>query len=305
MIYDIIIIGGGPAGLSSGIYAARRGLRALILEKGLIGGQMLLAGDIENYPGFSKISGSELAEKMEGQVKNLGVEIIMDEVIEMDLKENPKKVKTRENRYEAKTGIIATGSNYRKLDVPGEEKFTGKGVSYCATCDAPLFKGKVVAVVGGGDAAISNALYISEIASKVYLIHRRDRLRAEEYKQRELNGKGVEIILNTKVEEISGEKFVNSIKIKNIKNNEVKKLNVNGIFISIGNLPNSGLAKESGINLDENGYIKVDENQETNIEGVFAAGDVTGGIMQISTAIGEGCTAALNAYKYVKKLYLG
>jgi len=302
MIYDLIIIGAGPAGLSSGIYAARRELQTLIIEKGLPGGQMLLTSDIQNYPGFSKISGNELAERMESQVKEFGVEIANVEATKLDIKGNMKDVTTYEGEYEGKSIVLATGSSYKKLGVKGEREFTGRGVSYCATCDAPFFKGKIVAVIGGGNSAVSSALYLSEIAEKVYLIHRREQLRAEEARQKELKEKGVKLILNSTVEEILGENLVNSIKIKDTKN-ETKKIDVDGVFISIGTVPNSGLAKEAGVDLDEKGFIKINKNQETNIEGVFAAGDVTGGVMQISTAIGEGCIAALSAYEYVKKPY--
>lgn len=304
MIYDLIIIGAGPAGLSSGIYAARRKLKTLIIEKDLPGGQMLLTSDIQNYPGFSKISGNELAERMENQVKEFGVEIANVEATKLDIKGNMKDITTDEGEYEGKSIVLATGSSYKKLGVKGEMEFTGRGVSYCATCDAPFFKGKIVAVIGGGNSAISNAIYLSEIAERVYLIHRREQLRAEEARQKELKEKGVELILNSTVEEILGENLVNSIKIKDTKN-ETKKIDVNGVFISIGTVPNSGLAKEAGVDLDEKGFIKINKNQETNIEGVFAAGDVTGGVMQISTAIGEGCIAALSAYRYVRKPYWG
>jgi len=299
-MYDLIIIGAGPAGISAGIYAIRRGLKTVILEKASVGGQMLLTNEIENWPGFEMISGSDLAGRMESHVRKLGVEIRAEEVIGMTLDKDVKKVTTRSGKHETKAIIIATGGQHRKLGIKGEDEFAGKGVSYCATCDAPFFKGKAVAVVGGGNIAAEDALYLSDIASKVYLVHRKESLRAEEAIQKRLKKKGVEFVLNSEIEEISGDKFVNSIKLKN-----EKILKVNGIFISIGIVPSTTMAKGAGVELDEKGYVKVNREQETNLAGVFAAGDATGGVMQISTAIGEGCIAALSAYKYVKKPYWG
>lgn len=300
MIYDVIIVGGGPAGLSSGIYAVRRELKTLLVEKGVLGGQMLLTSEIENYPGFSRVSGRDLAEKMEGQVRELGVEVVNADVLKLDLGGDMKEVATSGDVFKAKSIILATGGGYRKLGAKGEEDFAGRGVSYCATCDAPFFKGKTVAVIGGGNSAISDALYLSEVAGRVYLIHRRAEFRAEEAKQKELERRGVELILNATVEEISGETLVSSMKIKE---DVIREISVDGVFISIGSIPNSGLAKDAGVLLDEKEFIKVDGNQETNMKGVFAAGDVTGGVMQISTAVGEGSIAALSAYEYVKKPY--
>ncbi len=186
-----------------------------------------------------------------------------------------------------------------------KKSLTGRGVSYCSTCDAPFFKGKTVAVAGGGNSAISDALYLSDIAKKVYIIHRREALRAEEARQGELRKKGIEVLLNTGIDEITGDKSVNALLIRNLADNKVRRLSVDGVFISIGTIPHSELAKDAGVKLDDKNFIKVDKNKETNIEGVFAAGDVTGGVLQISTAVGEGCTAALSAYKYVKKPYWG
>lgn len=297
-MYDLIIIGAGPAGISAGIYAIRRGLKTVILEKASVGGQMLLTNEIENWPGFEMISGSDLAGRMESHVKKLGVEVKAEEVIGMSLDGDVKKVATREKEYETRAVIIATGGQHRKLGIKGEGEFAGKGVSYCATCDAPFFKDKAVAVVGGGNIAAEDSLYLSEIASKTYLIHRKDSLRAEEAIQEKLKKKGVEFILNSEIEEILGEKFVNSIKIKG-----GKTLKVDGVFISIGIVPSTTMTKGAGVELDEKGYVKVNREQETNVPGVFAAGDVTGGVMQISTAVGEGCIAALSAYKHVKKPY--
>jgi len=299
-MYDVIIIGAGPAGLTAGIYAVRRALKTLIIEKTAVGGQILLAKDVENYPGFDCISGRDLAEKMGNQARDLGVEIVMGEVMGMDLNGEIKTVITRENQYRGKAVIIATGGIHKKLGTKGEEKFAGKGVSYCATCDAPFFKDRTVAVIGGGDGAVNDALYLSEVAKKTYLIHRREHLRAEEVRQKKLLERGVELILDTVVEEINGDEFVDSISIRNVKTGEIKKLDVDGVFISIGSVPSTLMAKSAGVEVNDKGHIVVNKDQETNIPGVFAAGDVTGGIMQISTAVGEGCIAALSAYKYIK-----
>lgn len=305
MIYDVIIIGGGPAGMTAAIYAAKREMKTLLIEKGLLGGYMRLTNHIENYPGFTHISGNELSDRMEEQVRNNKVEIINGEATKLELEEKTKKVHVADKIYEAKAVIIAVGGGHKKLEAKGEKEFTGRGVSYCATCDAPFYKDKVVAVIGGGNSAIADALYISEVAKKTYLIHRRSSLRAEEQRVKKLMEQKVEILLNTGVEEILGDKFVNAIKIKNLETGEQRKIQVDGVFISIGTVPNSEIAKEAGVKTDEKGYIKVNSQQETNIEGVFAAGDVTGGVLQIATAVGEGCIAALSAYKYVKKPYWG
>ena len=299
-MYDLVIIGAGPAGISAGIYAVRRSLKTIILEKASVGGQMLLTNEIENWPGFEMISGSDLAGRMESHAKKLGVEIKTGEVIGMNLDGDVKKLTTRDGEHETKAVIIATGGQHRKLGIKGEDEFAGKGVSYCATCDAPFFKGKTVAVVGGGNIAAEDALYLSEVASKVYLVHRKGALRAEEAIQERLKKKGVEFILTAEVEEIAGENFVNSIKLKN-----GKTIKVDGVFISIGIVPSTTMAKAAGVGLDDKGYVKVNREQETSVPGVFAAGDATGGVMQISTAVGEGCIAALSAYKHVKKPYWG
>ncbi len=303
MVYDVIIIGGGPAGITAGIYAVRRNLSTLIIEKTSIGGQILLTNKIENYPGFREISGIELSEGMEKQLRALGAEIVLDEVIEMKLKNHIRTVITNENQYDAKSIIIATGGEHRKLEVPGELEFSGRGVSYCAICDATFFRGKTVAVVGGGNTAVEDAVYLDSIAKKTYLIHRKDVLRADEAEQKKLTGSNVEILLNTVVEEITGKNFVDSTKIRNIKTNEIKNIETDGLFISIGIVPNLEIAKNAGIELNPGGYIKTDENRETNIKGVFAAGDVTGGIMQIAKAVGDGCVAGLSAYKFLRQPY--
>ena len=305
MDYDLVIVGGGPAGICAGIYAIRRGVKTLIIEKGLVGGQIILAPEIGNYPGFENISGSELAARMEAHARESGVDFISSEVLRIEVSGDVKKVSTSDNVYDAKAVIIASGAVHRHLDVAGEEEFSGKGVSYCATCDGPLFKGKTVAVIGGGNHACEDAGYLADVAEKVYLIHRRDEFRAEECRVDFIGGKGVEFIFDSKVVEFRGDKTLTRVKLENVKTKKVSELPVDGVFVSIGVVPLHALAGEMGVIVDDMGYIQVDERQMTNIEGVFAAGDVTGGIMQISTAVGEGCTASLSAYEYIKRPYWG
>jgi thioredoxin reductase (NADPH) len=297
--YDIIIIGGGPAGLAAGLYASRRNLKTLVLFQ-ILGGQMSYAPSVENYPGSSPIPGIKLAEKMKKQAKKFGCKFKMETVVGLDLKSEIKKVKTTEKGYKAKTVIIATGSHYRKLEAEDEDKFIGKGVSYCAVCDMPLFKGKKVAIIGGSDTAVKSAIYASEIASEVYLIHRRDQLRAEEANQENLKKSAVKIIWNSVVDKIEGDNFVNKIIIKDVNTNETKELEIDGVFVEIGEIPTTEIMKAAGVEINEKNFIKVNENFETNIQGVFAAGDVTGSFAQIIVAAAEGAEAATNAYLFLK-----
>ena len=297
--YDIIIIGIGPGGLAAGLYAARRNLKTLVIGE-VLGGQMSLAHIVENYPGIEPMTGIELSEKMKKQAEKFGCEVKIDTVKGFDLKSEIKKVKTSEKEYTAKVVIIATGSHYRRLEVEGEDKFIGKGVSYCTTCDGPLFKGKKVAVIGGSDSSVTAAIYLSEMASETYLIHRKDQLRAEEANQKRLMETSVKIIWNSVVEKIEGDNFVNKIIIKNVKTNETKELEIDGIFVEVGEIPTTEIVKAAGVELTENNFIKVNEKFETNIPGVFAAGDVVGSFAQIATAAAEGAEAATNAYLYLK-----
>ena len=302
--YDLIIIGGGPAGITAGIYAVRRNLKTLIIEKTEMGGTVALISEIENYPGFKRISGKELTEKFHQHAKELGVEFTIEEVTQIIKTENEFKIKTWENEYKAKAVILATGSKHRKLGVPGEEEFIGKGVSYCATCDAPFFKDKIVAIVGGGNTAVKDAKYLSEICSKVYLIHRRDQFRADEMDVEELKKRtNVEFVLNSIVEEIKGDSKVKFILVRNKETGETKEIAIDGIFIDIGEVPNSDLAESLGVELDEKGFIKVNERMETNVPGVYAAGDVTGGLAQIVVAAAKGAIAAVSAYEYIRRPY--
>lgn len=305
-IWDLIIIGGGAAGFAAGIYGARSGLKTLILEEKIVGGTMADAPLIENYPGFESISGIELAQKMAAHCRKVGVAIReFEKVLSMDLKGEAKLIKTNKAAYEAKAVIIASGSHYRELGVPGEKEFRGRGVSYCGICDGPLFKGKRVLVVGGGNSAVVTALYMSDIADEVKISHRRDAFRAEEALVKALKEKAnVEILWNTEVREIKGEKLVNKAVIFNNKTNETSELPVDGVFIQVGEDPNSQLAKEAGVAVNEEGYIIIDIRQRTNISGVYAAGDVTNHpVKQVGTAVGQGITAALEAYGYIRRPY--
>lgn len=303
MEYDVIIVGGGPAGLTAGIYATRRNLKALIITKN-IGGQVMLTHKIENYPGFIEITGAELSELFRQHAEALGVEIAMDEVIE--IRKNAEKdftIKTLYGmKYKAKAVILAIGREHRMLNVPGERELIGKGVSYCFTCDGPFFKDKVVAVIGGGNSAFRAAEYLSEIAKKVYLIHRRDKFRAEETLIERVKSKeNVEFVLNTVVKEIIGKDKVEALKVENVKTRKERIINVNGIFIEIGHVVRRDLIEKLGLKTNEKGEIIVDKHCQTNIPGIFAAGDCTDiPEKQIVIAAGMGAIAALSAYKYIK-----
>lgn len=293
-MYDVIILGGGPAGLSASIYAKRFGLSTLLIEKVGIGGQASLTDLIENYPGFPEgISGAELVNKMEEQAKKFGVEFLIDEVLDIDFENEIKKVNTNTANFESKGVIIATGANPKKLDVPGEKEFTGKGVSYCAVCDAFFYKNKDVLVVGGGDSAISEALYLTTFANNVYVVHRRDKLRAAYYLQdRALKNQKIKFIFNSILKEIKGDKRVNKVSIQNIKEDKLYELDVSGVFIYVGLIPNSELFKNK-LKFDENGFIITDDDMRTNKKFVYAAGDVRKkSLRQIVTACADGAIAA-------------
>jgi len=300
---DIAIIGGGPAGLSAGLYGARAMLKTVVLEKQSPGGQILLTDIIENYPGFPRgINPEELTKRMKQQVEEFGGEIILDDIDGLEKQGNLWKVNGWENEYLAKAVIIATGSEPRKLGVPGEKEFTGRGVSYCATCDAPFFKDQPVAVVGGGDSAVSEAIYITKYASKVYLIHRRDKLRAEMiWQKRAFENPKIEAIWDTVVTEIKGENKVKELYLKNVKTGEESKLPVEAIFIFVGMNPNVDLVKDI-VKLTPSGKIKVNLRMETSVPGIFAAGDVTEvPYEQVSIAVGTGAIAAMTAVEYINK----
>jgi len=305
--WELIIIGAGPAGLTAGIYAGRRELKTLILEEKIPGGTAADSPLIENYPGFRSISGRELMDKMLEHCKSFGVQIHeLEGVTELNLdgQQGDRLVKTSKDLYSAKAVIIATGSHYRELGVPGEKEFRGRGVSYCATCDGPFFKNKRVVVVGGGNTAAVSALFLADIASEVRLVHRREQLRAEEAIFKELQNKGVKFLWNSVVKEIKGENLVKSVTIYNQKTGETLEIETDGVFINIGEEPNSEIAKAAGVQVDEHGYIIVDSRQRTNIPGVYAAGDVTNcPIKQIGVAVGQGIIAAEEAYGYIRRPY--
>jgi thioredoxin reductase (NADPH) len=299
--YDVIIIGGGPAGLSAGIYTARARLRSLLIEKGAIGGQIINAVLVENYPGFTAgISGIDLTQAMHQQATRFGLETLSDEVTGIEVKGKQKIVKTSQGDFTAVAVIIAGGSERQKLGVPGEAEFTGKGVSYCATCDGTFFRDKTVAVIGGGNAAVTEALELTKFASKIMLIHRRNELRATKILQEKLlaNNK-IQIVWDTVVEEISGDKFVNKIRVRNLKTDRKTVLEVAGVFVSVGSQPATGYLKGL-LTLDAVGAIVTNDKLETSVPGIFAAGDIrSGSIRQTIGAAGDGATAAVNAGKYI------
>jgi len=298
-MYDVIIIGAGPAGLTAGIYTSRRGMKSLIISKGF-SNQVTSTNKIHNYPGYLEIQGFELIQKMEEQARNSGTEIILEEVEEIKEKGKNFIVKSNQNEYECKTLILAFGKTPRSLNVLGEKEFTGKGISYCVTCDGPLFKDRIVAVVGGGNSALDATSYMTEIAKKVYLIHRRDEFRGFESIVAEVKKhKNVEFILNSVVVEFKGDKFLKSLIVENVNNKERKKLQVDGCFIEIGSEVKTDFIKGL-VKTDENNHIIINNNCETSHPGVFAAGDVTNTpFKQIIVAAGEGAKAGLNAYNYL------
>ncbi len=303
--WDLIIIGAGPAGLTAGIYAGRSGLKTLILEEKMAGGEAAVTPWVENYPGFESISGPELTEKMAKHCRKFGAQINeVDKVVSLDLKNRRKAVRTEKSTYSASAVIIATGTHYRLLSVPGETEFQGRGVSYCAMCDGAFFKGKRVVVVGGGNSAVMSASYLSNVAANVKLVHRRDSLRAERASIESLKRDNVEFLWNSEIKAIKGENTVKGVVLRNSKTGEVKELEIDGVFVQVGELPNSKIARESGVAVDKEGYIIIDNRQRTNISGVFAAGDVaSGSVKQIGTAVGQGIVAATEAFGYIKRPY--
>jgi thioredoxin reductase (NADPH) len=301
-LYDIIIIGGGPAGLTAGLYASRARLNTLLLEKIALGGQVNKSERIENYPGFeNSISGYQLIQNLEKQAKGFGLQVETGTVTEISTANNHTKiVKVTDRELPCKAIIISTGSEPNKLGVEGEENLLGRGVSYCATCDGAFFRDKEVATVGGGDAAVEEALFLSKLVKKVYLIHRRDQLRAIKILQeRALANENISIIWDTVVEKIEGKQGVESLALKNVKENSTSSLKVDGVFIYVGLKPNTQWLKNI-LPLTEQGFIQTSSNMETSLPGVFAAGDVRNKLLrQIATAVGDGSTAAFAAEKYI------
>ena len=303
-VYDIIIIGGGPAGLAAAIYAGRAKLSCLIIESNTEGGQIVTTSDIENYPGcLPGESGQTLVARMLEQAERFGAEFARDQVIAFDFNAQPKLVAGFAKDYYTKAVIIATGAEPAKIGCPGEEQFTGSGVSYCATCDAAFFEGLPVYVVGGGDAAVEEALYLTKFASEVTIIHRRDELRAaKSIQEKAFANSKIKFAWSTVVEEIKGEDFMSSMVLKNVKDGSLTEVNGEfGLFVFVGFKPNSGLFEDI---LDmERGYIKTDENMQTSVPGVFAAGDIrVKSLRQVVTAVSDGAIAAVSAEKYIDSL---
>ena len=302
--YDIIIIGGGPAGYTSAIYCSRAGFRVLVIEKFSPGGQMTQTSQLENYPGFEDgVDGFELGCKMQKGAERFGAKTLRSEVTKVELSGEIKKVQTPDGEFLAKSVIIATGADHKHLGLESEEKLIGKGVAYCASCDGMFYRGKTVAVVGGGNSAAADALLLSKICEKVILVHRRDTLRAERaYHNPLMKAENVEFVLNSTVSEILAENTVTGIRVRNVLSGEETEVSVNGVFISIGRTPNTALFKGQ-IDMDEHGYILADETTKTNIKGVFAVGDVrTKPVRQIVTAVGDGAAAAHYAEEYLANL---
>ena len=299
--YDVIIIGGGPAGLSAGLYTSRARLKTLLIEKAIVGGQITNAERVENYPGFPDgISGFDLGELMRRQAESFGLEIKYTEALGIELRGSEKVVKTSDGDYIGRAVIIAGGATLQRLGVPGEEKLTGRGVSYCATCDGPFFKDRVVAAVGGGDSAVEEGLLLTRFASRVIVIHRRHQLRASKILQeRAFANKKMEFLWDSVVEDIQGENKITTIKIRNVKTGQTTALEVSAVFIYVGQRPNTDYLKGL-VPLDEKGCIIINERMETKIKGIFAAGDIRqNSPRQVITAAGDGVTAALSSEKFL------
>ena len=300
-IYDMIIVGGGPGGYTAALYAARAGLDVLLIERLSAGGQMNLTGQIDNYPGFPEgVDGFQLSYNMQQQAERFGAKTKYAEVLELRLEGQVKSVGTDEGEYLAKTVVISTGANPRQLGVRRENEMIGRGVGYCAHCDGMFYRGKTVAVVGGGNSAVAEALYLSRIAKEVILIHRRDSLRATHIYQKPLQEAGnIRFVWDSEVVELLGEEVLSGVKVRNLKNAEVHLLEVQGLFVSIGRKPATGLVKDQ-LTLDEAGYIMAGENTATNLPGVYAVGDVrVKELRQIVTAVADGAMAAHMAEQYL------
>lgn len=295
-MYDVIIIGAGPAGLTAAIYLGRAGKKLLILEKNVYGGQIVNSKEVENYPAISKISGFEFSNNLYNQAKNFGAELKYETVVNLT---KDKEVTTNRGKYQAKSIIIATGLSNRTLEIDGVDSFIGRGISYCATCDGNFFKDKVVAVVGGGNTALEDAIFLSNICKKVYIVHRRTTFRGEKILQDILNKKeNVEFVLNSNVVKINGNELLESIIINT--NNEERELQIDGLFLAIGQIPNNSYIDI--IDLDEKGYAIANEDCKTNIDGIYVAGDFrTKKVRQLVTAASDGATAAINAIEYIER----
>lgn len=302
--FDTVILGGGPAGFAAGMYASRGAVSTAIIDVNMLGGQPSNYLELENYPGFSAIGGFELMEKFEEHADKFGVEKYpMQEIESIDLVSNPKVIKTSEAEFRAKTVIVATGAKPMKLGVPGEAEFIGRGVSYCAVCDGAFYKDKIVAVVGGGNSAVEEAMYLTKFASKVYLIHRRNELRADKIVQeRAFKNEKLEFVWDSVVREVKGDSLVTTAVVENVKTGEMSDLSINGIFPYIGILPNvDGFSGQ--IEQDSKGFILTDETMKTSVDGVYAVGDVrVTPLRQVVTAASDGAVGAVYAVRYIESL---
>lgn len=303
-MYDVIIIGGGPAGLTAGLYNARARLNVLLLERLAPGGQVLTTDWVENYPGFPDgISGFELMDRMKTQAEKFGLKIQSEEVTKLELSETRKAVVTASGLLETKTIILCCGAAWKRLGIEGEDQLMGKGVSFCATCDGPFYRNQEVAVIGGGDTAVEEAIFLTRFVSKIYLVHRRDKLRATKVLQeRAMSQDKIEFIWDSVPVKILGDKGVEAVELRNVKTQSVFQKKVQGIFVFIGTLPNTDTVKGL-VRLDENGFVVTDDNMQTSVPGVFAAGDIRSKLFrQISTAVGEGAAASYAVEKYLESL---
>ena len=303
-LMDVIIIGAGPAGMSAALYTGRGRLKTLVIEKGMPGGQILTSDWIENYPGFPEgISPFQLMQDFRKQAEMFGAEIVTDGVESVEQSDKGWRVVCQNQTYTGRTAIICTGSDYQKLKIPGEAELTGRGVSYCATCDAAFFKEKDIAVVGGGDNALKEAIFLAKFGKSLKVIHRRDELRGEKILQeRVFAHEKIEVLWNTVVEKINGKDLLESLTLKNVKDGSLRDLKVDGLFVSIGTLPNTGAVKTL-VELDDWGAIIVDKNMRTSREGLYAAGDVSNACpKQVATAVGSGVHAAITVVEYLQNL---
>lgn len=301
-MYDIIIIGSGPAGLSAAIYAQRACLDTIVIEKnGISGGQVLNTWEVDNYPGFPGVTGFELSRQFREHANKLGARVVQDEVMQVELSGNVKKVVCEEETYEARCVILASGAHHRTLEVPGEEELRGAGVSYCATCDGAFFRGRTVAVVGGGDAALEDAIFLARMCEKVYIVHRRDKLRGAKRLQERLQAlENIEFVWNSETAAIEGNGQVEALRLRQTQTGEERRLDVDGVFIAVGIAPESELYAGQ-LELDEQGYIRADESGQTSVPGVFAAGDVrTKALRQILTAASDGANCVASAERYLQ-----
>lgn len=303
-MYDVIIVGGGPAGLTAGIYACRAGLKTLLIERMMPGGQIGLTSTIENYPGFERIDGVDLAIKMHNHAQNAGCEFDFAEVVSFDFDGKEKIVNTHNTSYKTKAIILSLGASAKQLEVENEKKFVGRGLSYCATCDGTLYKNKVVAVVGGGNTSLEDCIYLSGLAKTVYLIHRRDTFRGDDTLVKALDAtansnKNIKYLLNSKVTGLVGQDHLQSLQVEDIASGKTQTIDIDGLFVAIGRKPDTEILAGK-INLDKNGYVITDEKMKTNLDGVFACGDIrVKSLRQIVTACSDGAIAAISAFEYI------